>query len=76
MVHMYELLNSSQLIANVIGQIARELDLPTAESLEETRQILDRKLVEMGREPRNVQVNLEEMECGWPFISETRAVCF
>ena len=55
-------LNSRQLTADVIGPMAKELDLPTAGSLEETRQILDGKLVEMGREPRNVQVDLEEME--------------
>ena len=57
-------LNSRRLTADVIGRIAKELGLPTAGSLEETRQILDGKLVEMGREPRNVQVDLEETEGG------------
>lgn len=57
-------LNSRRLTADVIGRIAEMLGLPTTRALEDTRQILDRKLAEMSREPRNVQVDLMETEDG------------
>ena len=51
-------LNSRRLTASIIGRITSALEVPTGGSLEDTRQMLEGKLVEAGREPRNVQVVL------------------
>ena len=45
-----------------LSQTAEKLKLPTKASAEETRQIIEGKLLEMGREPRNVQIELELRE--------------
>jgi len=45
-----------------LSRIAEKLELPTKGSTEDTRQIIERKLLEMGREPRNIQIELEFRE--------------
>ena len=57
-------LNSRRLTASMIGRIASELGVPMGGSLEDTRQMLEGKLVEAGREPRNVQVVFTEADEG------------
>ena len=57
-------LNSRRMKAVNLQRLARRLGLPTSASAEETRQIIDGKLSEMGREPRNVQVVIAEPEVG------------
>ena len=57
-------LNSRRLTARIIGRIAEALEVPTRGSLEDTRQMLEGKLVEGGKEPRNVQVVLDETDEG------------
>ena len=51
--HKFEMLN-----VNVPFPNCQKLELSTKAS-EETRQIIEGKLQEMGREPHNVQVKLE-----------------
>ena len=57
-------LNSKRLIASVLKQIARGLEVPTTASLDAIRQLIDGKLEEMGRDPRSTQVIIEEGEKG------------
>lgn len=57
-------LNSRRLTASVIGRIARELGLQIAASLEDTRQVVDGKLEEIGKQSQNVRVELRESERG------------
>ena len=47
-------LNSRRFTANIVGRLAVALDLPAAGSLEETRLMLESKLLEREREQRNV----------------------
>ena len=56
------LMNSKHLTKTCLSRIAEKLELPTKASAEETRQIVEGKLLEMGREPYNVQVELEARE--------------
>ena len=49
-------LNSRRLTGLYLRSIAKALGLPTAGTAEETRVIIDGRLTEMGRDPRNVQV--------------------
>lgn len=51
-------LNSKRLKAGHIKRLATALDLPTAASAEELRQIIDGQLAEEGRETQNIQVVL------------------
>ena len=53
-------INSRRLTKDLVGRVAVALDLPTDGSIEETRQMIEGKLEETGREPRNVQVTLTE----------------
>ena len=53
-------INSRRLTKDLVGRVAVALDLPTGGSREETPQMIEGKLVETGREPRNVQVTLTE----------------
>lgn len=55
-------MNSKRLTKTYLSRIAEKLELPTKGSAEETRQIIKGKLLEMGREPRNVQIELEFRE--------------
>lgn len=48
------------------SQITEKLQLPTKAFAEETSQIIDGKLLEMSKEPHNIQIELEiraEEEC-------------
>ena len=57
-------LNSKRLTAPVLKQIAGTLGVPDTAALDEIRQMIDGKLLEMGREPRNTQVVLGEAAHG------------
>ena len=61
-------MNSKRLTKTYLSRIAEKLELPTKASAEETRQIIEGKLLEMGREPHNVQVELEAREEDSEFI--------
>ena len=49
-------LNSRRLVASQLHRLAGILGLPTSSSLASTRQLIEGKLLEMGCEPKNVQV--------------------
>ena len=49
-------LNSRRLTGLYLRSIAKAIGLPTADTAEETHVIIDGRLTEMGRDPRNVQV--------------------
>ena len=53
-------LNSRRLGSTHIKLLAETLELPTSSSTEELRQLIDGKLMEQEREPRNVQVVVQE----------------
>ena len=57
-------LNSKRLTARIMARIARSLELPTAASLADTRQMVEGRLAERGHEPQNVEVLLMELERG------------
>lgn len=57
-------LNSRRLTAPVLKQLAGALDLPSTAPLDDVRQMIEGKLLEMGREPRNTQVLLQEAARG------------
>ena len=56
------LLNSKRLTGTMVQQIAKSMELPTSASLEDTRQMFEGKIGKMEREPRNVQVVLQDVE--------------
>ena len=47
-----------------MGRMAKELGLSFSASLEDMRQIVSRKIEELGHEPKNMRVDLEESERG------------
>ena len=47
-----------------LSRIAEELELTSTASAEETRQFIEGKLLEMGKEPLNVQIELKLKEQG------------
>ena len=53
--HTYPL-NSKRIVADQLFEVATLLDLPKGASVAETRQLIEGKLLELGHEPRNVQV--------------------
>ena len=53
-------LNSKRLISGQLQALAKILGLPGGASMEETRQLIEGKLIELGHEPRNVQVIVKE----------------
>ena len=53
-------LNSKRIASGQLQALAKVLELPTGASNEETRQLLEGKLMELEREPRNVQVVVRE----------------
>ena len=59
-------LNSRRVTAPILRCVAAGLGLPTAASVEELRQMIDGKLLEQGREPRDVQVVIAPAETGTP----------
>ena len=52
-------LNSKRIVADQIFEIATLLDLPGGASVAETRQLTEGRLLELGHEPRNVQVIIQ-----------------
>ena len=54
-------LNSKRLTAAHLKRLATALDIPTTAAGDEVRQMVEGKLGEQGREPRNVQVVLGAM---------------
>ena len=52
-------LNSRRVTRPVLGSLAAELGLPTTASNEDLRQMIDGKLADMGRQPRDVLVVVE-----------------
>ena len=57
-------LNSKRLKTTQLQRLARALSLPTSASGDELRLMIDGKLGEMEKEPRNVQVVISEAERG------------
>ena len=57
-------LNSKRLTANNVKRIARALDVPSEATLDEVRLLIEGKVQELGHEPRNTQVMVEETERG------------
>ena len=55
-------LNSKRLKAVHLQHIAESLGLPTQGTVAVTRQLIEGKLMEMGHEPRNVQVVIQGMD--------------
>ena len=53
-------LNSRRLTGALLKQLADGMGLPISGSLDSVRQLIDGKLEELGRDPRNVQVILQE----------------
>jgi len=57
--HTYLLpLNSKRLMTNSLKHIAQALELPTTSSSDEIRTLVNGRLTELGREPRNTQVQV------------------
>ena len=57
-------LNSKRVTANNVKRIARALDVPSEAMLDEVRLLIEGKVQELGHEPRNTQVMVEETERG------------
>ncbi len=57
-------LNSRRLKAAHLRALAEQLDLPTSASADETRQLVEGKLEGLNKEPRNVQVIIQEVDDG------------
>ena len=57
-------LNSRRLTTRSVERIVKALGLPTTATLADARQIIEEKLIEQSREPRNVGVIVTETERG------------
>ena len=64
-------LNSKRLTSVYVQTIARAMELPMKGSVAETRQMIEGKLSDVGREPTNVQVIIQEDEDGAEQVSLT-----
>ena len=53
-------LNLKRLTTDLLEQLARAMNVPTAASVDDLRQLISGKLEEMDKEPMNVQVVLKE----------------
>ena len=53
-------LNSKSLTASNVKRIARALDVPSEATLDEVRLLIEGKVQELGHEPSNTQVMVEE----------------
>ena len=62
-------LNSKRLTSVYVATIARAMELPTKGSVAETRQMIEGKLSDIGREPANVQVVIEGGQDGAEHVS-------
>lgn len=51
--------NSRRITAEQLRRVGRAMDVPTTASTDEVRVMIEAKLTELGREPRNVQILLE-----------------
>lgn len=63
------LLNSKCLTSVYVYTIARAMELPTKGSVAETRQMIEGKLDNIGREPMNIQVIIHDDHDGTEFVS-------
>ena len=57
-------LNSKKLTGVLLKQLARGLEIPTTSSGDELRTLIEGRLGDMGRDPRNTQAVLQEAETG------------
>ena len=57
-------LNSKRLTAQVFGRIVKSLELPTSAAFADLRQMVEGRLAEGDRDPRNVEVILAESDSG------------
>ena len=57
-------LNSKKLTGLLLKQLARGLEIAPGSSGDELRQLIEGRLETKGRDPRNVQVLVEEVEIG------------
>ena len=57
-------LNSKTIVASQLQTLAKLLELPTGASASETWQIIEGQLLELGYQPKNVQVVVQEEESG------------
>ena len=65
-------LNSRRLTSEIVSRIAKALELPDSGTLEDTRQMVEGKLIARGREPKNVQVVVHVAEGGVDPVIELR----
>ncbi len=68
-------LNSKRLSTVLLRQLSRRLGLPVAAAPDEMRVLIEGKLDELGREPGNVQVTLEDVAHGTRGFRTTKG-CF
>ena len=61
-------MNPKCLTEAYLSRIAEKLELPMKGSTKETRQIIEGKLTDMGKEPHNVQIEVEMREKDAEFI--------
>ena len=57
-------MNSKRLTKTYLSRIAEKVELPSTASADETRQLIEGKLLEMSKEPLNIKVELELREQG------------
>ena len=57
-------MNSKRLAKTYLSWIAEKVELPSTASAEETRQLIEGKLLEMDKEPLDIQVELKQRELG------------
>ena len=57
-------LNSKRLTITYLCKITQAMELPVSVSGEQFRQLIEGKIIGMGKEPRNVQVLIKEVESG------------
>lgn len=62
-------LNFRRLIGPYIKAITRAVGLPTTRTADETRVMINGKIKEMGRDPRNVQVIVARDSHAWETLS-------
>ena len=61
-------LNSKRLTGVLLKQLARGLEIPSTSSRDELRTMIEGKLGDLGHDPRNTQVVLQEAETGMNVI--------
>ena len=58
--HVHVALNSAQLIAGQLRSLGGALGLPTSGSVDDLHLIIEGKITDLGRDPRNIQVALSK----------------